>query len=44
MAPNSNTVDSYWRMIWQNNVSLIVQLCPEEEGGKVIIILIGITL
>lgn len=35
MAPTLTTVDSYWKVVFQNNASLIVQLCPEEENNKV---------
>ena len=34
MAPTSSTAESFWRMILENDVTLITILCPEEEGGK----------
>ena len=38
MAPSTSTVESFWKMILENNVTLIVQLCPEIENNKVRII------
>jgi len=32
-APIPNTFDSFWKMIWQQNVNLIVMLTPLEENG-----------
>lgn len=34
-APMNNTVESFWEMILENNVQLIMMLCPETENGKV---------
>jgi hypothetical protein len=35
MAPLATTVQNMWQMIMENNVSLIIMLCPEMEGDKV---------
>ncbi len=35
MAPTEDTVDNFWQMIYENQVSLIVMLCPDIEHGKV---------
>lgn len=35
MAPTKSTAESFWRMALENNVSLIIILCPEIEGDKV---------
>jgi protein tyrosine phosphatase len=34
MAPSSHTVESFWQMILENNVSLVIMLCPETENDK----------
>ncbi|TNV79490.1 hypothetical protein FGO68_gene17336 [Halteria grandinella] len=34
MAPTINTVDSLWKLIVEQRISLIIQLCPDEENGK----------
>ena len=34
MAPKPSTVQSFWRMIWQERVSTIVMLCLTSENGK----------
>jgi len=31
MAPTPNNIENFWKIVAQNKVSLIVQLCPEEE-------------
>ncbi|XP_041654998.1 tyrosine-protein phosphatase non-receptor type 18, partial [Cheilinus undulatus] len=33
-APLSSTVSDFWRLIWQNNVKVIVMACREVEMGK----------
>ena len=30
-----STCESFWRMVQENEVSLIIALCPEEEQNKV---------
>ena len=35
MAPTASTCESFWQMAVENNVTLIVMLCPEEEREKV---------
>lgn len=35
MAPSTSTVEAFWKMILENNVTLIIQLCPEIEQNKV---------
>ena len=34
-GPLQNTVDDFWRMVWEHRVSAIVMLCQLEENGKV---------
>jgi protein tyrosine phosphatase len=34
-GPKANTVDSFWRMIVQENVTLIVSVCKLAEGGRI---------
>ncbi|XP_074536956.1 tyrosine-protein phosphatase non-receptor type 18 [Halichoeres trimaculatus] len=33
-APLSSTVTDFWRLIWQNNIKVIVMACREVEMGK----------
>jgi protein tyrosine phosphatase len=33
-APTRNTTIDWWRMIWENNIKLIVMLTKEVEGNK----------
>jgi protein tyrosine phosphatase len=33
-GPLSNTFLNFWKMVWQEKVSLILMLCPLQEGGK----------
>jgi netrin-G3 ligand len=33
-GPMSNTVDDFWRMVWETRVSAIVMLCQLHENGK----------
>jgi protein tyrosine phosphatase len=35
MAPNEVTIDTFWQMIFECNVTLIIMLCPLEENNKV---------
>ena len=39
-GPLPNTVDDFWRMVWEQKVQTIVMLTKDVEGGKVIIFLI----
>ena len=37
MAPTAKTVCKFWQMIWQNEVNLIIMLCPftkDESSDK----------
>lgn len=34
-GPLDNTIQNFWKMIWQEKVSLIVMLCPLQEGDKI---------
>lgn len=34
MAPSSHTVESFWKMMLENNVTLAIMLCPEMEKEK----------
>ena len=33
-APTSSTVDDFWRMVWENSVSLILMLTKEVESDR----------
>eukprot|EP00049_Salpingoeca_infusionum_P015765 m.309185 g.309185 ORF g.309185 m.309185 type:complete len:1148 (+) comp15945_c1_seq1:266-3709(+) len=33
-GPLEETVEDFWRMVWEQHVTLIVCLCPEVEDGK----------
>lgn len=33
-GPLNNTFLNFWKMVWQEKVSLILMLCPLQEGGK----------
>ena len=35
-GPKQNTVDDFWKMIWQEDVDSIVMLTNLKEGDKVI--------
>lgn len=35
-GPMTNTIDDFWRMIWQTNCHQIVMLTNLDEAGKVI--------
>ena len=34
MAPSLNTAEAFWKIVIQNKVNLIIQLCPDEENDK----------
>ena len=34
-GPMSNSTDLFWRMVWEQNVSVIVMITHLYEGGKV---------
>ena len=34
-GPKENTMNDFWRMVWQQNVTQIVMLTNQLEGGKV---------
>lgn len=34
-GPRPNTIDDFWRMIWQQNVNLIIMVTSLIENGKV---------
>jgi protein tyrosine phosphatase len=33
-GPKNNTVDDFWRMIFEQNVTLVVSVCRLSEGGR----------
>ena len=33
-GPLENTVEAFWRMVFQENVKLIVSVCKLREGGR----------
>ena len=35
LGPTENTLDTFWKMIWENHVQTIVMLTKCVEGGKV---------
>ena len=35
-APLSNTIEDFWKMIWDYNVGTIVMLNENEENGQVL--------
>ena len=37
-GPKQNTLDDFWRMVWQDNVRAIVMLTNLKEAGKVCIV------
>ena len=34
-APLRNTVDDFWKLIWEFKTKVIVQVCSFNEGGEV---------
>lgn len=34
-GPKRNTVNDFWRMVWQENVKYIVMVANVDENGKV---------
>ena len=34
-GPLKDTVDDFWRMVWEHRASTIMMLCQLEEKGKV---------
>ena len=34
-GPIPKTVDTFWKMVWQEDISTIVMLCGSNEGGKI---------
>ena len=43
-GPKQNTLDDFWRMIWQDDVQAIVMLTNLKEAGKVCIVAITIKI
>ena len=35
-GPLQNTVDDFWRMVWEHHCSCIVMLCDTNENGMVL--------
>ena len=35
-GPQPNTVDDFWRMLWQYEIRVVIMACNEFEGAKVI--------
>ena len=35
-GPMKDTVNDFWRMLWEYDVNIAVMVCNEYEGGKVI--------
>lgn len=33
-GPMQNTVNDFWRLVWQEKATSIIMLCQVEEGGK----------
>ena len=34
MAPTEKTVCKFWQMVWQNDINLIIMLCPFIKDEK----------
>ena len=43
-GPKQNTLDDFWRMVWQDNVRAIVMLTNLKEAGMVCIVAITIKI
>ena len=35
-GPMKDTVNDFWRMLWEYDVNIVVMVCNEYEGRKVI--------
>lgn len=33
-SPNFHSISHFWQMVWEDNVKLIVMLCPLETGDR----------